>query len=293
MHLTFVILVDIALFWVTPFLACWWFFGRVAAIWIGLPCLVGLSSAYAILWRPQQWLWIRDHRLARTWVYPNPVQAHGPNAAFDPTKSPKQKYIIGVHCHGPYPIAIVKHFVLNPKFYQARGCVHWILTTVPILKELSCWAGAIDATRSSMMSALGREDIQGLITTPGGVHEGLIDIGKIVPRTGFIQIAVEHGAVLIPVYDSTANDTYDVTLLLGTYFYTRLRYPWPVALYGHNGYFGPHPKRITGHLWIGEAIATKGKDLQEIHREFYKAIDDLKQLADDFKVTQTPKKNKS
>ena len=153
------------------------------------------------------------------------------------------------------------------------------------LRECTGWAGCINASHEAMNAALGSDDVQGLIVTPGSIREGVIERSrKIVPRTGFIKMAMEHNAWLVPVYDASAADMYDIYLPLGTCFHSHLRYPWPVMARGSSflPYLNPMIKEgVTCHLYIGHPIPTQGKQLGELVDEFYRKIDELRQMARD------------
>ena len=242
-----------------------------------VPTLSVLSFLYVFHWKPRNWEWVRDNNyIVHNWLYDTPCEVHG---EFEPQKG--EKYIVGAHPHGLYPVGITKHFVLNKKFMSFRTCVHWMLTTFPIFKELTGWAGCIDATRECMDQYLSRPDVNGLVVCPGSVREGVIEKpGTIIKRSGFISLAMKHNAYLVPVYDATVASMWDIWLPFGTYFHSRLRYPWIVMAKGRSpAYLSPFPKYKTVHLWIGKTIPTKGKQLGELVDEFYSEMNRLKELS--------------
>ena len=239
---------------------------------------------YVFHWKPKNWSWVRDENwIVQNYMYDTPYEVHGPGAKFDPnhSKYSKHKYIVGAHPHGLYPIGITKHFTLNKKFMRFRTCVHWMLTTFPIFKEFTGWAGCVDATRECMSQYLDDPTIRGLVVCPGSVREGVIEKpGTVIKRSGFISIAQKHNAHLIPVYDATVSSMWDIKLPFGTYFHSKLRYPWIILAKGRSpAYISPYPKYKTVHLYIGNPISTQNKQLGELMDEFYNALHSLKEQA--------------
>ena len=279
MQFTVVLLIDFLVLWFLPFYLAWTWWGLLTALFGAAPIIALLSIGYARRWKPSNWLWVRGNPKAHTWLYDSALEVHGPGAKFAPASD--RKYVVGAHPHGLYPVGITKHFTLNPNFMTFRTCVHWMLTTFPIFKELTGWAGCIDATRESMSAALEQDDVQGLVVCPGSVREGVIEPpGTVVQRTGFISIAQKHKAYLVPVYDATVASLWDIWLPLGTYFHSMLRYPWLVLAKGRSpSYLSPFPKAGTVHLYIGEPIPTEGRELGDLLGEFYDRLKDLKELA--------------
>jgi hypothetical protein len=282
MHFTFIFILDIFLCWFLPWYIIHIFFGIYISILVGIPIIFGLSILYMTCWFPKNSTLVRGNPRLYHLLYNHPLHLHGPGKEFDPGLVKDQKYIVGAHPHGFYPMGVTIHFTLNMQFFSFRTCVHWILTTLPILKEFTGWAGCIDATRECMLNHLKQDDIQGLIVCPGSVREGLIEPpGTVVKRTGFISIAQECGAHLIPVYDATSASLWDTWLPLGTYFHERLRYPWPVLAKGSfPWYFSPFPKRNKPiHLYIGNPIPTRNRELGHLLTEFYDELNNLRLLA--------------
>jgi len=257
--------------------------GLFVACTVAVPIIIAISFCYVQYWKPRNSTWIRDNPRFTRLIYDTPLEVHGPGKDFDPNDAINQesKFIVGAHPHGLYPMGITLHFTLNKKFWKFHTCVHWMLTTFPILKELTGWAGCIDATREVMKEFIERPDVQGLVVCPGSSREGVIERpGTVIKRTGFISLAIQHNAHLIPAYDATSASMWDISLPLGTYFHDRLRYPWPVFALGRRpAYISPLPKYKTVHLYLGIPIKTTGRELGSVLDEFYSALADLKDQA--------------
>ena len=283
MHIGAVVVLDALLFLALPF---WLIYREVGALCratlIGAPFLTIAAFLYDRYWKPRSWATLRSGSLPGL-LYDLPMERHGPGADFDPSASRNlsRKFVVGIHPHGLYPYAAGAWFTCNRRFLRFRTCVHWMLTTIPLLKEACSWGGAIDATASVMNEHLARRDVQGLVVCPGSVREGTIEKpGTVVQRSGFIQIAMEHKAHLVPVYDATSPALYDIWLPLGTTCHRWLRYPWPVMAKGRSpAYLNPLPKRMTVHVYIGTPIMTENRSLGECIDAFYRQLAELRDMA--------------
>ena len=266
MHLTIAVLVGFALYALLPFCLLWRYLGPA-----GGAVAVLFWFLYS-LWRPRPWPALRGSALAQ-WLYDSKVVVHGD---FDPSRYPG-KSVVAAHPHGLYPVGVTKHFVLNARFARFRTCVHWLLIRLPILKEITGWAGCIDATAAAMDRSLEDKGVDGLVICPGSVREGVLSPpGTVIRRTGFIDIARRHGAYLVPVYDASAAALWDLSLPFGASFQSWLRYPWPVVARGRWSFF---PRRRVVHLYIGEPIATTGRSTAVLKAMFYGALGALRENA--------------
>lgn len=283
MHFTIIVLLDLCICWVLPFYLTWTYAGMFTALVIAVPVIMCVSFCYMQYWRPSNWTGIRNNPNFTHKVYDTPLVVHGPGKDFDPRDAIHRdsKFVVGAHPHGLYPMGVTLYFTLNMRFWTFRTCVHWMLTTFPILKEFTGWAGCIDATREVMKDYIERSDVQGLVVCPGSAREGMIETpGTVVKRTGFISLAIQHKAYLIPAYDASTASMWDIWLPLGTYFHERLRYPWPVMAKGRwPPYLNPLPRYKTVHLYLGKPIKTAGREIGEVLDEFYHALAALKDMA--------------
>ena len=277
MHITTLVLTTFGLFWGLPIWLSLRYAGFDMTLFITTPVLLLLSAMYHKLWHPRNWAWVRDHWIGKEFMYDVPVETRGPNAHFAPEAG--RRYIVAVHPHGLYPIGVAKHFVLNLTFLHFRVAVHWLLASLPVLKELTGWAGCINATWEDMEEAMADKDVQGLVVCPGSMREGLIDKGKIVSRTGYLKMAINHRAWVVPVYDADANEMYQTALPFGTMFHRLFRYPWPVVAWGRGRWFNPWPAQRTVRLFIGHPIYAGGRELESLGREVYGVIGDLREMA--------------
>ena len=271
-HLTLAVSVAAAL-WTAMYLALYWAWGNsgmATLTWLFLTYL------YRYHWRPQSWTWWRSSDITHRVLYNLPVEVHGPNAKFNLESHPDRKYVLACHPHGVFPFGVEKYFMLSGNFLGMRACVHWMLAEIPILKECAGWAGCIKADRDLMAETLAKDEVRGLLVTPGGIKEGLLmEPRSILMREGYLKIAMKQGAYIVPVWDATVDDLYDFTLPLGDKYYRALGHPWPVMSEG-KAWYSPWPKEVTHILVIGDPIPTQGMELGELKAEVEASLKELR-----------------
>jgi len=126
-------------------------------------------------------------------------------------KLENRQYIIGVHPHGFLPIgtmtalltpvANAKEVVFNgvaPLSLAASMCFY-----IPIYRDFCLAAGFVDAARYNALRILNSGGT--LMLVPGGATEALYcypgkHVAYLKSRKGFIKLALETGAWLVPVY---------------------------------------------------------------------------------------------
>jgi len=137
---------------------------------------------------------------------------------------PKSTYIFGVHPHGILPIGAItgmnyendkdddtfaKLFPgINIRTLAATFCFY-----IPGYREMLLSGGVVDAARYSANRVLEMGYSLGLV--PGGATEALYnhpdhDIVYIKKRYGFVKLALEAGASLVPCFSFNECNTYGV-----------------------------------------------------------------------------------
>eukprot|EP00040_Diaphanoeca_grandis_P003125 m.23878 g.23878 ORF g.23878 m.23878 type:complete len:355 (+) comp14386_c1_seq1:263-1327(+) len=125
---------------------------------------------------------------------------------------PKQTYVVGIHPHSVLPIgaitAVVDESVQDSWKNLFPGVKLRILAAtfvfyIPLYREMMLGAGVCDAARYSAKRILKLGYSIALV--PGGATEALYsredkDIVYITKRRGFVKLALEAGASLLPVY---------------------------------------------------------------------------------------------
>lgn len=129
-----------------------------------------------------------------------------------PEKGP---YIIGCFPHGILPFSIICNWLTNGSDTEKtfpgliyRTAILNIITQIPFLSQLLKRAGAIRADRVTLENTL--KSGQSVVIIPGGAEESLLsrpdELAIIAAdRKGFIKVAVDQGAHLVPALSLGEN----------------------------------------------------------------------------------------
>eukprot|EP00742_Colponemidia_sp_Colp-10_P010315 GILJ01011322.1.p1 GENE.GILJ01011322.1~~GILJ01011322.1.p1 ORF type:complete len:352 (+),score=33.59 GILJ01011322.1:94-1056(+) len=132
----------------------------------------------------------------------------------DPTKL----YMFGIHPHGILPFAGVGNFGsemnnISQLFpgVKLRGLAASFCFYMPGYRDMLLAQGVCDAARYSASKLL-RQGTS-VFVVPGGATEALYSTPKedvlfLKNRHGFIRLALQHGASLVPVFSFGENDTF-------------------------------------------------------------------------------------
>jgi hypothetical protein len=155
--------------------------------------------------------------------------------ATDATLPEGRKYVFGCAPHGIHGffLSMLTYEGDSSPFYRRFphlrgrlvGLVATVLFKIPLVRELFLWSGYVDAGRHTALKML-RKDGQHLYFLTGGEAESLVShpgTDRVVlagrGRHGFVRLALEAGALLVPVYAFHNSDTYDTN----TVFLSSLR----------------------------------------------------------------------
>jgi 2-acylglycerol O-acyltransferase 2 len=128
-----------------------------------------------------------------------------------------KRHIFCLHPHGIISIAAICNLVLNVNGPNEKLGVDYRIVTVsanfimPVWREIIMALGFIDASRESIANAL--EDDLSVMIVIGGAQEtlhakpGVVEL-VLKKRTGFVRLALEHGANLVPVFHFGENELY-------------------------------------------------------------------------------------
>jgi len=174
-----------------------------------------------------------------------------------------------------------------------RDLVASITLAVPGYRELLMWLGCVDAGKKTTKKVLNSG--KHLYVLPGGEAEQLLTEYKkhrvfLNSRKGFVKLAIEHGAALVPVYAFGETDMYHTTDFLmpaRKLLMKHLRVAVPL-FWGLCG--SPVPKRTTLVVVVGAPIAVEKVSSENITREMVetthlKFLNALKQMFDKHKET--------
>jgi len=134
-----------------------------------------------------------------------------------------------------------------------------ILFWMPLVREIVLWTGCVDASRPTAQYQLRKG--RSIVVIPGGEAEQLCtafgqDNVTLRNRMGFIALAVESGAPLVPCYVFGCTDLY---YTFQTFFSFRetIRKTLRICLPLFIGDFGVAPRKNHITIAVGEPIFVK------------------------------------
>ena len=128
---------------------------------------------------------------------------------------PTKPYLIITHPHGIISISSLLHFILSDDAFPELDYRFVTISfnfLVPIVRDILMLLGVADARYETINGLLARNISVGIVI--GGAREALdarpltndLILSK---RIGFIQLALKHGASIIPVFTFGENDLYE------------------------------------------------------------------------------------
>ncbi|EFJ41256.1 hypothetical protein VOLCADRAFT_77655 [Volvox carteri f. nagariensis] len=204
-------------------------------------------------------------------------------------------YLFGFCPHSALPVALPTVFSTNspllPKALRGRthGLASSVCFQVPIVRQLYWWLGVRPATRAVMRKLLSERRVA--VVVPGGVQEVLRmqhgkEVAYLSSRTGFIRIAVQCGAPIVPVWAFGQTRAYSWIRpgppLVSSWLVSRISRTFgavPIFMYGAYGSSMPHRERIT--VVVGRPIPVQQMDapppevVSELLRKFMNELQAL------------------
>jgi len=240
-----------------------------------------LSNRDTLNGRGRPWPWVQNLSI---WSY---IFSYFP--AFDincTTKlDPKKQYMFGVHPHGTLATCrALFGFDIDALWHNAfPGIDFRVLTAtaalrLPVIRELWMWTHCIDANKGTARRALKKG--LSLLVYPGGEREQMMtEKGKhklfLKSRKGFVKLAIEQEASLVPIYIFGETDMFTHhSFLIGAR-------KWLVAKLGIaipliSARFGLLPYQVPINAVSGPPIATSTTDnVDEVHARYMQAVQDL------------------
>lgn len=137
-----------------------------------------------------------------------------PDAEFDP----ERRRIVALHPHGinTYQMGLFISELGNfsgifPGLRYPRMVMASVLFKIPVLRDLLLSYGAVDASKRTLVKVF--EHGEDVLIVPGGSQEVLLsqpghDTVYLERRKGFLKLALEQGADVVPTYTFGCNDAY-------------------------------------------------------------------------------------
>lgn len=178
-------------------------------------------------------------------------------------------YIFAVHPHGLLSLTTIANFVWNGDPVATLGVDYRVCTVsfnfiVPFWRDLILGMGFIDASKRSVLHLL-RSGVSAMLVVGGAAeavyaHPGSADL-VLRRRTGFVRIALETGASLVPIYSFGENDLYEQASgpFARKFQRAAIRFlGFALPFFRGRGVFqysfGLLPRRIPLHAVMGEPI---------------------------------------
>ena len=209
-----------------------------------------------------------------------------------------RRVIFGYHPHGMFPAAAC-WFHLTPQFASLFPTVPppvtlgaSVIFRVPLLRDVAMWAGARNVSRKVFVRSL--RERGAVVMCPGGQAELVEHVGGegdnevtlCTRHKGFIRIAIEQGAHLVPVFvfgESQATRNLFKWKAAQRWTYKRFGFPMPFLPGGFKGFL-PLPAPLPLSFVVGEPLAMPlpGPDGQAVEADvdkvselYYRRIENL------------------
>lgn len=217
---------------------------------------------------------------------------------FEGEVDPDKRYIFGFHPHGLYPTG-AGFLPMMPSFHRAFPGIRPVTLTAsvlffpPFIRDISSWAGFRQVTRHTFVHAL--QERGSVVMCPGGQAELVhtwrcfstrAEVCIHTRHRGFIRIAIENGASLVPVM--VMGEALQLRNLwnlpaLQQFTYKRLGFPVPYWLAG-RWWVTPLPNKVPLLYVLGEPIqppsckpgeSVTAAMVDEVHAKYFQSLQDM------------------
>lgn len=205
-------------------------------------------------------------------------------------------YVVGLEPHSALPTAMPSVFGTSSTMlpeglrHRTHGLASSACFRVPLVRHVYWWNGIRPITRGWMRRLLHRNRC--VVLVPGGVQECLYmrkdgELAFLSPRKGFVRIAMQSGAPLVPCFAFGQGSTYNWWRPEGAWVQRMSRRIGmvPMALVGRGGSWLPCRSRMT--VVFGRPIEVPQHDAppDELLQEYLdRFIADMRELFDKHKA---------
>lgn len=207
----------------------------------------------------------------------------------------RKRYLIAAVPHGVVPLgsiitgAYIRQFLPS---LNSTVAIASILFKMPILRQVFMWGGCIPATKSLMAKSLANEGDKVCVMS-GGIAELFLSSRKreqlyLLKRRGFVRLAIETNAELVPMYIFGQTNMFDQVATSGGYMMRVSRYLSASLTYFWGQLFLPIPFSTSVTTVVGTPIPVVSPindtedamlhAVEKMHAEFITSIKDLYRL---------------
>jgi len=215
------------------------------------------------------WAFLRKVYLGDSGVYLYGEGAHlfAPRA---PEKAPPADTPIGtMACYHPHGVlALGLSFGLlgtGEGAARFKPATHPFIFSFPVLGRLARWLGAVSVDRSTLRQAL----LAGtsILICPDGLSDISCKDDEMVIRTGFLELARETGALIVPIWSKYERSYFSVWSPFQSYTKPFFGYPIPTF------FWPPVPRRHGVHLVVGAPFdASKYHNVADARAAYYEEL---------------------
>ncbi|GAB5035097.1 diacylglycerol acyltransferase [Nannochloropsis oceanica] len=210
----------------------------------------------------------------------------------DPNLDLKGKpHVLAFHPHGVQPFTTC-WIQLSRAWREGVGkgqrfCVMTasVMHYVPLMRDILQWLGGREVSREAISYALGRRE--SVLLVPGGQQEMMEsqsqmgEIRIITKHVGFIRLALQTGAPLVPVLSFGEVEVMDFVRYprLQRFFISRIGIPVPFFPYGLFGFPIPRPVPVT--VVFGRPIPVEKveqptqEEVRKLSKKYFESIQEV------------------
>ncbi|KAL0040691.1 hypothetical protein WJX79_001880 [Trebouxia sp. C0005] len=176
---------------------------------------------------------------------------------------PGQAYVVGLEPHSALPVALpmvfTDHCDLLPKGLRGiKILAHTAALYMPATRHFWWWLGVRPIDKANIHKLLAANN--SVVLVPGGVSECMVmkqgqEVMYLRKRLGFVRLALNHGAPLVPAFAFGQSDTYSWIRPGPQYvvdFFRRVLGFVPLLMWGI--WYSAVPYKVPVHVVIGTPV---------------------------------------